>query len=176
MFDGDKKCDWKCDTDGDGKPDSNIDGNGSPIKIGSDVILSIESQSSQDIRIYAVKNAIFGGNIDAKGIKPSWTEAQMFAIENNSASGVKLNVLWKNVNNTFTEENNIVYTLDNGTTVLKNQVKAPYNDGILLENIYVPANHTYYYTIKYEFKETGVNQDIDLGKKFNASIVVELAG
>ena len=52
--------------------------------------------------------------------------------------------------------------------------KAPYSDGIMIPNIYVPAQHTYYYTIKYEFKETGVNQDVDMNKKFSAGITVEL--
>ena len=58
--------------------------------------------------------------------------------------------------------------------MLKTDAKVPYQDDILLENVLIPANHTYYYTVTYEFKETGVNQDIDQDKNFTASIVVSI--
>ena len=64
--------------------------------------------------------------------------------------------------------------MSDGTTKLIDNKKAPYSNGLLLENILIPSNYVYYYTIDYAFNETGVNQDVDKSKSFSAGITLEL--
>lgn len=167
--DGDGICDINCDTNNDGKADNNINAKCSKCSYNSyQPTVIISSSNKASVVVNSIKN------IDAKDIIPGWKGTLKFSITNNSSKSQRFNLYWKNIQNTFTETNNMNYTLNNGMSNLITDQKVPYRDGILIQNILIPANYTYYYTMTYEFKETGINQDIDIGKKFFANIDVQL--
>ena len=79
---------------------------------------------------------------------------------------------WLNVKNTFTNVNNLYYTVSRNNTVLVKNARAPYKNSNIVSNITIPAKTTYTFKISFEFKNTNVNQDIDKGKTFDAKIKI----
>ena len=112
--------------------------------------------------------------LDEKDIEPGWSGKQVFKIKNNSNDTVRYTLNWKNVVNTFTEKNNLDYTLTRNNQKIGFS-KAPYIESPLIENEVIAPNSENIYVINYEFKETNQDQNADQGKLFrtNLEIVVK---
>jgi len=199
----DGKCDLNCDNNKDGWPDFNIDldGDGIPdlfIKQGGkklthidnnrdgicdvkcdetlpeapkdeydNVILEIEEHDKAIYYIGRTKELI------AHNIIPGWKEVVEFKIVNKSSSNAFFSLRWDDVINNITEENNMTYRLSRNNRMLINETRVPYKDESIFGKVMITPGTTFTYKLELEFKETGVNQNIDLNKMFNAVIKAE---
>ena len=197
--DGDGKCDLNCDDDGDEWPDRNIDldGDGKPdlnVDTDNDGKCDLNCDSNKDgkcdyncdtdgdgkcdtkcdeIEIVLGKNFFIEDIIvlNAKDVGPGWSGEQIFKIKNDSSDTVRYTLNWKNVINTFTETNNLDYTLTrNGQKV--GISRAPYIESPLIENELINPHSENTYVIKYEFKETYQDQNLDQGKIFSTNLEI----
>ena len=95
-----------------------------------------------------------------------------FSITSNSNVAISYGVFLEEVINTFNNNEDIVYTL-NCTSNLSNcdgiNGKYPIYNTKLIENSIQP-NETQYYTLKIEYRETGKDQSIDMGKLLSGKI------
>ena len=79
---------------------------------------------------------------------------------------------WINVTNTFTNTNNLYYSVTRDKTKVINNARAPYKETDIIKEVIIPAKTSYEWTFNFEFKDTGKNQDIDMGKVFDAKIKI----
>ena len=69
----------------------------------------------------------------------------------------------------------IAVTRNGNEVVSLNTGRVPYptNEGeAMLQNVEIKPGETHNYVLTFEFKETGLNQDIDKNKKFYTKLVV----
>ena len=101
-----------------------------------------------------------------------------FTVENPNTIQVCFNLLWSNTENTFVNQKDLVYTLeDEDGTMLVSETQYPStNTGttMLLEGTSIGASETKTYTLTITYKETDEDQTADIGKTFNSSIIGEL--
>ena len=162
---GDGKCDLNCDTNGDGKCDTNCDTNGdgkcdkncdnTDINEGDEFVLTLT-----------------GSDYDISKVTPGWTGNKTFKLTNTTDKPQTISMKWIDVTNTFTTTNNIYYTITNNSKTVLKDARAPYKESDILTNITIPAKKTYEWSFKFEFRDTGKNQDIDMGKVFDAKIKI----
>ena len=79
---------------------------------------------------------------------------------------------WIDVKNTFTTTNNLYYNVKRNKTNIITNKRTPYKETDIVTNVIIPAKTTYEWTFTFEFKDTGKNQDIDMGKIFDAKIKI----
>ena len=79
-----------------------------------------------------------------------------------------------NNTNTFTTANNLYFNIVRNNKLVSSDNRAPYTDKVILDNIEIPAKTEHVYSIDYEFKDTGVNQDVDQNKTFKTTIKVAI--
>lgn len=103
---------------------------------------------------------------------PGWIGNKTFKIINNSDTALSFDMNFVDVTNTYTEENNLYYSVKRGNTILVNENRVPYQNDNIFKNIVIPAKTTFKYSFIFEFKENGLNQDVDKGKVFSAKIKI----
>ena len=100
-------------------------------------------------------------------------------IHNNIIKSEEKNISYKldmiNVTNTFTNANNLYYTIKRNGSIISNDNRTPYSDTTILNDVTIPAKSEHVYIIEYEFKDTGVNQDVDQNKIFRTGVRVAIA-
>ena len=79
---------------------------------------------------------------------------------------------WIDVKNTFTTTNNLYYSVMRNKTNIITNARTPYKETNIVTNVVIPAKTTYEWTFSFEFKDTGKNQDVDMGKIFDAKIKI----
>lgn len=200
----DNKCDLNCDNNKDGWPDFNIDldGDGIPdlnIKEGGNKLTNIDnnkdgicdvkcngiideqpSESHENIILnmeYHDNQIIYIGSTKtyiAYDIRPGWKDIVEFKIVNDTPNNAFYQLRWTDIINTITETNNITYKLSKNNILVKDETKAPYDDTNILKEVMIPAKTTYTYKLMLEFKETGVDQTVDVNKEFSAILRAEI--
>lgn len=169
----DKKADVNIDTDKDGKCDLSCtapsgDENDTQDDLTDGPLLDVETEDNITLYLGTIKN------IQAKDIIPGWKDTLVFTVTNNSDYNVYFKLNWSDVANTITEVNNITYTLSKDNVLIIPESKAPYQNSELLSKTLITPNTTYKYTMKFEFKETGVDQSVDQNKVFKGGIKAEV--
>ncbi len=172
-YDGDKKPDYNIDTNNDGKPDNNISPDTNLYNTANEDITRVISTVTTDPKgKYAyVINTL---EISAADIVPSWTGNYMIILKNETDQALRFKMLWSNVTNNYTEANNISYIIDRNMISYKKDLKVPYKDTVLFDNLTVKENTTLRFLLKFTFKETGVNQNIDSGKTYQGKFKIEV--
>ena len=155
--DGDGVCDKNCDTNGDGKCDTNCDNKEDNVDIneGNEYVLTLT-----------------GSDYDVSKIVPGWTGTKKFKLSNTTNTAQTISMKWINVQNTFTTTNNLYYSVNRGKTNVIKNARTPYKETDIMTNIVIPAKTTYEWTFNFKFKDTGKNQDVDMGKLFDAKIKI----
>ena len=179
---GDGLCDVMCDTDNDNECDNNCiktqyngKGTGSSTKTGTEktdagsAMLLIRYTDGETVNVYNLvpdDQPLQEGETITKPLKT-------FTIENLSNYSVEYSLKWKVLKNTFTT-NNLQYKVEstNGGINLDYQA-APKNEVYIAEKVVIPARSTQKYTISFNLKGTGSNQNIDQAKEFQGLIDIE---
>ena len=119
-----------------------------------------------------------GENISNTTMIPGDSVTITFTVENPNTIQVCFNLLWSNTENTFVNQKDLVYTLeDEDGTMLVSETQYPStNTGttLLVDGTSIEANETKTYTLTITYKETDEDQTADIGKTFNSSIIGEL--
>ena len=119
-----------------------------------------------------------GENISNTTMIPGDSVTITFTVENPNTIQICFNLLWSNTENTFVNQKDLVYTLeDEDGTMLVSETQYPStNTGttMLLEGTSIGASETKTYTLTITYKETDEDQTADIGKTFNSSIIGEL--
>lgn len=180
--DGDGVADLNIDLDGDGKADINIDIDFDNVceincDTDSDGIVDTHLSESVDLKdygIYVIEFADADGNSEFT-IVPGWTGSKAFTVRNTSDETLAYKIDFTSVVNTITEENNLYYGLikDGETMVDITTARAPYADGNLVNNVTILPGETHTYVITFEFRDTGVNQDVDKNKEFYTKLQIK---
>lgn len=179
---GDGICDLMCDTDGDGKCDINCInppydglGTGSSTSVGDPKTVS---ESSMLVLRYGEGETINVENL-VPNDQPYVNQDEIpqpyktFSIENLSVYTIEYNLVWKNVENTFVTDN-LKYKVTSTNGGFKTDyLPTPKKDGIIAEKILIPPKSTQEYRFDFSLFGTGVNQNVDQGKKFSVLIDVE---
>lgn len=103
---------------------------------------------------------------------PGWSGYQSFVIRNNNPKPIVYDLQWVNVENNFTDTNNLYFSLIRNNSRIIKDSRAPYTNQTLKTSEVVAANSENVYKVIYEFKESGINQDIDKNKTFKTNIKV----
>ena len=179
-----------CDTDGDGLPNINVDIDNDGIcdfncdngttKIDSDYnyyeddkykneknILEIAKGSDSDFYIY---NPL---EIVSADIEPGWNGTYVLKIKNDADYAVAYKIVWRDVFNDFTDVNNLDYFITRSNISYLNNLKAPRKETFLETEVLIRRKTTVKYVLRMDWKETGVNQNIDSGKTFKGKLYIE---
>ena len=109
-------------------------------------------------------------------VVPGWesSERQHIIVSNTSNYDTNIDLLWTNVTNSFTNINDLEYTLYRENKIIK-EGKLPIEDEYIIKNLELVANSTtnYYISYRYLYQETSQNED--QGKEFNSQVKVELS-
>lgn len=199
----DSNCDLNCDNNKDGWPDFNIDLDGDGIadlfiKEGGSKLTHMDTNGDGicDVKCDGIETEVSKDEFDnivleitsqdkainyigrtkvyiAENIIPGWKDTIEFKIVNKSSENAFYRIRWDNIINTITEENNITYKLSKNNRMIVNETRAPYDKEVIISKAMITPNTTFTYKMELEFKETGVNQNIDLNKMFKALIKIE---
>ncbi|MBE6155761.1 MAG: hypothetical protein E7164_03285 [Firmicutes bacterium] len=183
-------CVRNCDTDGDGWPDKNVDIDNDGIcdfncdngttnidkdnnyyldsEYNSDAILDITSAGNYD---FYIMNPL---EIKSSDIEPGWNDRYVIEVKNNSSYAIAYRVVWENVTNEFSDENNMDYSLARSNTAFIEGYKAPRQTVILKDNVLLRAKSEAKFVLDIYFRETGLNQNVDSGKMFKGQLKIEL--
>ena len=119
-----------------------------------------------------------GENISNTTMIPGDSVTITFSVQNPNDIKVCFDLLWSNTENTFVNQKDLVYTLeDEDGTMLVSETQYPStNTGttLLVDGTSIEANETKTYTLTITYKETDEDQTADIGKTFNSSIIGEL--
>ncbi len=183
-------CTKNCDTNHDGLPDKFVDidndgkcdlncGNGDKKEdLNNDYYLDSEQNHSALLDVtHNGANSIYITNpvdIKAVDIEPGWDGKYVLTIKNNSYYAVKYRIYWSKVKNEFTSANNLDYyiTRDKSTYILDS--KAPTGNILLKDDVLIKSQASIQYVMRVQFKETGVNQNVDAGKAYYGQLKVEV--
>ena len=93
-----------------------------------------------------------------------------FTVENTGTVDTSYSIYLNDVENTFVTKSDLVYELitEDGRVVA--QTTCPDSNSKIATDINLPVNATHHYTLRITFKETGLNQDDNKGKKFKSKI------
>ncbi len=179
---GDGICDMMCDTNGDGKCDSNCIktpydglGTGSSTSVGDPTSIS---ETSMLVLRYNEGETVNVDNIiptDQPYVKDGTAPEpyKSFSIENLSVYTLEYNIVWKNVENTFTTDN-LKYKVTSTNGGFTSDFKpVPKKDGVLAEKVLIAPNTTQEYRFDFRLFGTGANQNEDQGKTFSVLINIE---
>ncbi|UKI57035.1 MAG: MSCRAMM family adhesin SdrC [Clostridium sp.] len=148
--DGDGICDKKCDTNGDGKCDTNCEDKPDDVDINEGDVYVLTLDSS---------------DYDISNIAPGWTGTKKFKLSNTTDTVQTISMKWINVTNTFTNTNNLYYSVTRNKTKVINNARIPYKRNRYYKRSYNTCEkHLMNGHLIFEFKDTGKNQDIDMGK------------
>jgi len=183
-------CVRNCDTNNDGWPDKNVDVDGDYIcdfncnasvdKVDADNNYYLDSdynsgildlnESDKEVDFY-IMNPL---DIQSDGVEPGWEDKYVLKINNNTNYAVKYQIVWENVINEFTDINNLDYNLSRSNTAYLNGMKAPRRGTVLKDNVIIRANSSAAFLMDISFKETGINQNIDSGKRFKGQLIIRV--
>ena len=140
------------------------------INIGS-AIITVENETEATLDIekngdydFTITNVL---DIHAVDIEPGWNGKYILTIRNDANYAVAYKLVWQKVSNTYTETNNLDYRLIRNNTSYLNDLKAPYQNITLKDELLIRPKTTIKYLIDINFRETGINQNIDSGKTFS---------
>ena len=183
-------CQKNCDTTSDGLPNINVDidndgicdfncDNGS-TKIDSDYnyyeddkykneknILEIAKGSDSDFYIYNPLELV------SADIEPGWNGTYVLKIKNDADYAVAYKIVWRDVFNDFTDVNNLDYFITRSNILYLNNLKAPRKETFLEDEVLIRRKTTVKYVLRMNWKETGINQNIDSGKTFKGKLYIE---
>ena len=93
-----------------------------------------------------------------------------FTVVNTGTVDTTYSIYLNDVENTFVTKSDLVYELitEDGRVVA--QTTCPDSNSKIATDINLPVNATHHYTLRITFKETGLNQDDNKGKKFKSKI------
>ena len=134
------------------------------------------SVSSADLKIIFTDS---DGAISGSNIEPGWSDTKTFAVENNSKSEYKYNIVIQDLVNTFVTNGYLQYkiTSTNGgynMTEFKDVPKssAP-KDKILAYSVSIPVGVTQSYTIEFKYaNDESVDQSDDMGRKLSGKLFI----
>ncbi|MBQ6841395.1 MAG: hypothetical protein IJO63_04710 [Bacilli bacterium] len=183
-------CTKNCDTDNDGWPDTNVDvdndgicdfncNNGtSNIDKDNNYYLDSEYDSAALLEITNSNDADFyimnPLDIKSDSVEPGWADHYVLEVKNTAHYAVAYRIVWENVTNEFTDTNNLDYSLSRSNTSFLNNMKAPRASVVLKDNLIIKANSSAKFVMNIEFRETGINQNIDSGKSFRGQLKLEV--
>ena len=179
-------CTVNCDTNNDGWPDKNVDLNYDGIcDINCDDNTNIdnnhdyfidEEDHTKDMVIdknndgtFYVLNPI---DIVGQDIEPGWEDIYVLKIVNNTNYAMAYQFAWQDIINEFTEANNLQYEIIKNGGYYLTDMKTPYSDTVLDEEILIRPKASVKYIMKIKWPETGEDQNIDSGKKFQGKLTV----
>lgn len=182
-------CTTNCDTNGDGWPDKNVDIDGDGIcdfncnnkttNIDADNNYYLDTKydpaildvtNSKDADFY-IMNPL---EIKESEIEPGWNDKYVIEIKNNAYYAVAYKIVWENVTNEFTDANNLDYSLSRSNTYFLDNLKAPRSSIVLKDAMIIRNNSSARFVLDLNFRETGLNQNIDSGKTFKGQLKVEV--
>lgn len=182
-------CERNCDTNNDGWPDKNVDINNDGI---CDFNCLDNSNLDKDNNYYLDKEYTSPGilnitgenesnlyilnplDIKSSGIEPGWTGRYLLEMKNDTNFAVKYRIVWEKVTNEFTDINNLEYKITRSNTKYLDNLKAPRKSITLKDNVTIRANSSAVFVMDINFKETGMNQNIDSGKTFKGQLKIEV--
>lgn len=178
-------CTKNCDTDGDGLPDKNVDVDADGVcdlncegpdgKILNEdkdhdfIPDDKENKYELSVEDYDV---VISNPLDIYGrdIEPGWSDMYIVTVKNNSNYAVTYRIEWQNVTNNFTEANNLDYMISRNGASFLDGLKAPYRNTVVKNEMIVKEKSAFKYALQMNFRETGVNQNVDSGKTFKAQL------
>lgn len=111
-----------------------------------------------------------GNSIIITDVKPGWTTSKQFSITNNADIVQTYNIVWRNVENTFVNNADLVYEITGENRV--NETIAPLSDGGIISTISINPNETHGYELYLTYN--GLNFGLDKGAIFNGDIKIEV--
>lgn len=189
MVDSSTTCTRNCDTDNDGWPDMNVDVDGDGycdfncdngevnVDKNHDYYLDSEDHTKEIVIDKSAKDTFYILNpidITADSIEPGWNDKYVLKIRNNTQYALSYRIVWREVLNEFTDENNLDYSvLRNGSKYFMD-LKAPRNELILKDNILIRAGTSISFVMDMSWKDTGLNQNIDSAKAYKGKLKIEV--
>ncbi len=187
IIDYSESCTTNCDTDKDGWPDTNVDldydgicdincdNKTNNIDNNHDYFID-DNDKTKDLVIdqnnrgtFYVLNPI---DITANDIEPGWKDTYVLKVTNNAEYAMAYTIDWQDVINEFTEENNLNYEIVKNGGLFLGEMRTPYQNIVIKDEIYIRPKSTVKYILKIEWRETGENQNIDSGKRFYGKLII----
>jgi hypothetical protein len=126
-----------------------------------------------------------GADISATNIVPGWTASKTISVKNDSTVAVTYDISWTNLTNSFvqggtaTKTDDFVYTLTktstNGAANVTETAVPTVTDTKLITGQSIAAGETQSYTLTITFKDTGIAQNENQGKKFITKLQTAVA-
>lgn len=155
--DYDTLCNYNCDTDGDGEADMNI---------GEDTTMPQIDVSKKGP--YEIEFSRLVGNYT---VVPGWSNENTFTVYNSSTKTLYYNIRFTDVTNTYVR-NDLYYSLTRDGRKIINSENLPREDANMVERVQILPGATHSYTIRFEYRDTGTNQDVDQEHYFDTTIQV----
>ena len=106
-------------------------------------------------------------------IEPGWNGTYVLKIKNDADYAVAYKIVWRDVFNDFTDVNNLDYFITRSNISYLNNLKAPRKETFLDDEVLIRRKTTVKYVLRMNWKETGINQNIDSGKTFKGKLYIE---
>ena len=132
------------------------------------------SKGSTVIGSDTVKDIIIsnGTKVTSQNMLPGDTVTSNFTVQNQNAVSICFGLVWTDVLNEFTRQQDLVFTLkeENGETLLENVKFPSTNNQTIIEGLSIPAKTTKKYILTVTYKSVNEDQTTDMNKKFHATI------
>lgn len=115
-----------------------------------------------------------GTEFVAEDIIPGWESigAKDFSVSNNGNLSADYNIVFTNIENTFTNLQELRYTIKCNGVVLLDDMPVPASEQIILEKQTIFPGTVNNYEIFFKYVETGVAQNEDAAKNYKLSVMV----
>ena len=133
--------------------------------------VTIEKEPEEPMHSYFLQVDYYRGLV-VTDIYPGFQGTHSFTVKNVSKRTLVYTISFRDVTNTFVGSDLKYNVVKDGKNLLKDWTTVPREDGVITEDIIIGPGETANYDINYWFVNTNVNQDVDMGKTFNAGVIV----
>ena len=128
------------------------------------IVFDVDTSSSGEV--YYVSNSL---KVFEKNIKPGVKYNYRLIVNNKTDKGIKYNMKWTSINNTFVEGDNINYLIKRDYKNYIDFIEAPREDSIIKENLLLAPHSSYIYDIQLVYN--GVSEELH---NFKGTIDIEI--
>ena len=106
--------------------------------------------------------------------EPGESLTKTFSVTNTGSIDAYYTIYFSKLTNTFVTKSDLVYTItsSDGGYNTSSEVVVPSTESAIINNYKIEAGKTHNYTLTITFKETGINQNDNQGKEFNATLTI----
>ena len=138
----------------------------------------VENSKDKSISVTSKKLEITyadgNGVIEGTEIEPGYTITKTFSVENNGDSAVTYSVMFEEITNTFTRNDDWTYVLKKGDTKISSGTIVSGNYQVVISSINIDAKATDSYTLTLTYAKLAlIDQSVDMGATLSLKVNID---